>query len=531
MAALADTAAGAKTASSPAPQLQVYNTLTRRKEPFVTVQPGRVGIYLCGPTVYKPAHIGHMVGPVIFDTVKRYLSYCGYQVTWVVNITDVDDKLIAESNKRGITMAQVAEEMTADYLKNLKSLGVDQIDHMPTATGCMTEIIAFIQGLVDRGFAYASSGDVYFEVGKDQDYGKLSNRTADAQQGEGGETVSRKRAPGDFALWKTAKAGEPSWESPWGKGRPGWHIECSAMAKKILGETFDIHGGGLDLMFPHHENEIAQSESCHSKPMVKYWLHNGLMQASAAAGKVGGKTDREGAAGGDNVSGKISRSKGDGGLAELIGRQGGEKLRFFLLRTHYRSTIVFSEEGIAEAGLGLDQFHRFFERYQRVTGKSFFDLPVIRRRKEGEIDPAGDALLTQVRDLRAGYLSKMDDDFNTGGAVSDLFELVRTLNKYVDQHQLEDATKRDAAKSAALARGATTLRELGANLGLFLTAPPKAAGGDDALVGKLMDLFLALRAEARAKKDFATSDRIRDGLAAIGVTLEDRKGETGWRMS
>ena len=530
MATTADTARTMKPAESPAPQLQVYNTLTRRKEPFVTVQPGRVGIYLCGPTVYKPAHIGHMVGPVIFDTIKRYLAYCGYQVTWVVNITDVDDKLIVESNKRGITMAQVAEENTADYLKNLKSLGVDQIDHMPTATGSMNEIIGFIQNLIDRGFAYASEGDVYFEVSKDSDYGKLSNRTADAQQGEGGEMASRKRSNGDFALWKSAKPGEPSWDSPWGKGRPGWHIECSAMSKKILGETFDIHGGGLDLMFPHHENEIAQSESCHSKPMVKYWLHNGLMQAAAQSGKVGGKGDREGG-GGDNVSGKISRSKGDGGLAELIARVGGDKLRFFLLRTHYRSTIVFSEEGIVEAGQGLDQFQRFFERYQRVTGMSFYDLPILHRRKEGEIDPAGDALLTQVRDLRAGYLTKMDDDFNTGGAVSDLFELVRALNKYVDQHQLEDAAKRDPAKLAALTRGATTFRELGALLGLFLSGPQKAAGGDDALVGKLMDLFLALRAEARARKDFGTSDRIRDGLAAAGITLEDRKGETGWRKS
>ncbi|MCA9269356.1 MAG: cysteine--tRNA ligase, partial [Planctomycetales bacterium] len=272
--------------------LRVYNTLSRQKEPFTPVVPGRVGIYLCGPTVYKEAHIGHMVGPVIFDTIKRYLTHCGYEVDWVVNITDVDDKLIAQAKQRGIPMSQVATEMTCDYCANLLSLGVDQITHMPRATDYMDEIIAFIARLIERGFAYEAGGDVFFEVGKDREYGKLTSRSAVEQQGEGGGAAAKKRASGDFALWKSAKPGEPSWESPWGAGRPGWHIECSAMCREILGETFDIHGGGLDLTFPHHENEIAQSECCHDKPMAKYWLHNGLMRA-AAAGKVGGKAERQ----------------------------------------------------------------------------------------------------------------------------------------------------------------------------------------------------------------------------------------------
>ncbi len=270
--------------SSPAHStLRIYNTLSKRKEPFVTVRPGKVGIYLCGPTVYDKAHIGHMVGPVIFDCVKRYLEYCGYDVTWVVNITDVDDKLIKKANERGISMLDVAEENIADYNSNLTALGVDQIDHFPRATECMGEIIDIIRSLIDSGFAYQSDGDVYFDVSKDADYGKLSNRSIDSMQGDGGTGGERKRHVADFALWKAAKPGEPSWDSPWGAGRPGWHIECSAMSKKLLGETFDIHGGGLDLVFPHHENEIAQSECCHTKPMVLYWAHNGLLRAGATA--------------------------------------------------------------------------------------------------------------------------------------------------------------------------------------------------------------------------------------------------------
>ena len=366
------------------PTLRIYNTLSKRKEAFATVEPGKVGIYLCGPTVYDKAHIGHMVGPVIFDCIKRYLTYCGYKVNWVVNITDVDDKLIKKANERGISMLDVAEENIADYNSNLTALGVDQIDHFPRATDCMPEIIDFVACLVDRGIAYESEGDVYFDVGKDSDYGKLSNRSIESLQGEGGSTGERKKHPADFALWKSAKPGEPSWDSPWGNGRPGWHIECSAMSKKLLGDTFDIHGGGLDLVFPHHENEIAQSECCHNAPMVLYWAHNGLLRAGAAAAKIGGRTEKPttsgepasagGSATGDAVSGKMSRSKGAGGLADLIKKQGGERIRFFLLRTHYRSTVLFNEPAIEEAGIGLESFYRLFKRYTRATGKDFYAL-------------------------------------------------------------------------------------------------------------------------------------------------------------
>src|SRR6056297_3545788 len=384
------------------PEIRVYNTLSKTKEPFEPLRPPAVGIYLCGPTVYAESHIGHMVGPVIFDTVKRYLRYCGYEVTWVVNITDVDDKLIAKSRERGIPMSQIAVEMTADYLANLKELGVNQIDYLPRATDHMNQIIAFIGSLEEKGYAYAIDGDVFFDVTKDPGYGQLSNRSVDAQQGEGGGAAAKKRNPGDFALWKSARSGEPFWESPWGNGRPGWHIECSAMSHEILGETFDIHGGGLDLMFPHHENERAQSSCRHDAPMVKYWMHNGLMRAGEK-GKVGGRNDRDEAAWQnandvaaevsaesleEAASGKISRSKGAGGLAELIRTQTGERIRFFLLRTHYRSTIVYGEEGLQEAGASLEAFYRFFDRFDEITsaldGVSFYTLQAAATRQAGD---------------------------------------------------------------------------------------------------------------------------------------------------
>jgi cysteinyl-tRNA synthetase len=494
--------------------IKIYSTLTKTKEVFEPVVAGKVGIYLCGPTVYKESHIGHMVGPVIFDTVKRYLTYSGYDVRWVVNITDVDDKLIGQQQERGVPMAEIAAEMTIDYLNNLRALGVDQIDEMPKATEHMAGIIDFTRALVDKGFAYESGGDVFFDVMKDPGYGKLSNRSADDQQGEGGSAGSKKRNAGDFALWKSAKPGEPSWDSPWGKGRPGWHIECSAMSKAILGETFDIHGGGLDLVFPHHENELAQSECCHGRPMVKYWMHNGLLKASAGAGKVGGK---------------YSRSEGAGGLADVIAAHGGERIRFFLLRTHYRSTVVYGDEALDEAAQNLEKFYRFFERFQQITRQRFFNLPAATNRKDGDFDPAGDPLLSALHKSRQSFLDKMDDDFNTGGAVADLFDIVGELNRYADQNSLSAASEIRDAKVATLVRGAKVLKDLGGLLGLFRSTP-SARGGGDSLTPKLMQLLIDLRAEARAKKDFATGDRIRKGLEGIGVTLEDKGGGgTEWR--
>ncbi|MGA2063614.1 MAG: cysteine--tRNA ligase [Thermoguttaceae bacterium] len=532
--------------------IRLYNTLSRTKEPLEPVHPGKVGIYLCGPTVYKPSHVGHMVGPVIFDTIKRYLVYSGYEVTLVVNITDVDDKLIAESAARGMSMAELAAEMTADYLRNIAALGVDTIDHFPRCTENIGEIVDFVATLVQRGFAYQSDGDVYFDVGKDAEYGKLSGRAVEAMQGEGGATAQRKHTAADFALWKAAKPGEPSWPSPWGPGRPGWHIECSAMSRRLLGRTFDIHGGGLDLVFPHHENEIAQSESAHGQPMAKYWMHNGLMQASDEVGKLGGRSTRptataagapaaaahdhaaHAARAGDleaQQAGKISKSKGSAAFRELLSEFTPETIRFFLLATHYRRPIDYSLGRLQETQAAVENFHRFFKRYERVCGRSFHAIRPPERRRQGEFNPGGDGLLVDVAGRRDRFLEAMDDDFNTGGAIGHLFELLRRLNKFIDDEKLEQPENRSDDRLASLARGTAVLRELGAVLGLFGRPPEAAEPADDMeLVARLMGLLIDLRAEARAKKDFATADRIRKGLSGLGITLEDRSGGTGWTL-
>ena len=522
-----------KQIASPSPALstiRVYNTLSKAKETLEPVTPGNVGIYLCGPTVYKPSHIGHMVGPVIFDAIKRYLSYCGYQVTWVVNITDVDDKLIAESNRRGISMSDVAQEMTADYHRNLQAMGVDTIDHFPKATENMDEIISLTQTLIEKGFAYQSEGDVYFDVGRDPEYGKLSRRSIESMQGEGGEMAERKRSPADFALWKSAKPGEPSWDSPWGAGRPGWHIECSAMSRRLLGETFDIHGGGLDLVFPHHENEIAQSECCHGKPQAKYWLHNGLMQSSNEAGKVGGRATRALPNAGDQSAqeeGKMGKSKGAQPFSDLLKRFPPETIRFFLLRTHYRSPIDYSEDRIAEAGTALDTFYRYFKRYERVTGENFYSVNYPARRAEKRADSSG-AVAKEIAEHRQRFLAAMDDDFNTGGAVGDLFDIVRILNKYIEDNKLENKAAHRPEHLQVIRQGTETLRELAATLGLFRAPVQETFGDDDALVGQLIGLLIELRASSRKNKDFATADKIRQELTKFGIVLEDRTGGTEW---
>jgi len=511
--------------------IRVFNTLTKTKEPFETIQPGKVGMYLCGPTVYKPSHIGHMVGPVIFDAIKRFLVYNGYDVTFVINVTDVDDKLINESNSRNMSMAQLAAEMTADYMNNLGAMGVDTVTHFPKATEHMDGIIRFTQDLIQKGFAYESDGDVYFDVTKLPDYGKLSNRSTDAQQGEGGSTVERKHSPGDFALWKSAKPNEPSWPSPWGPGRPGWHIECSVMSQRLLGDSFDIHGGGLDLVFPHHENEIAQSEARTGKPMARYWMHNGLMQASNEVGKVGGRNTR--LAAGDKEAqeaGKISKSKGAGPFREMLQQFAPETIRFFLLSTHYRRPIDFSFDRIAEVQSGLDNFYRFFKRFELINGGSFYQLPAPQRRPDGEFDPAGVPLLVEVAQDRARFLEAMDDDFNTGGAIGVLFELLRRLNKFVDDEKLEGSAAAKPAAVETLKKGAVVLRELALVVGLFRQPPQSKSSDGNELTGKLVELLIQVRADSRKAKNFAAADKIRNSLTEMGVILEDRPGGTVWTI-
>jgi len=514
--------------------LRVYNTLTRQKEEFQTVVPGQVGMYLCGPTVYKPAHVGHMVGPVIFDSIKKYLAYLGYSVKFVINITDVDDKLIVRAAERKTTVEKLAGEMTQDYFENLRTMGVDSVDQFPYATQHIGEMLDIVRRLIEKGFAYPLEGDVYFDVTKDEDYGALSHRSiSEVLAGTRVEANDRKRHPADFALWKASKPGEPAWDSPWGKGRPGWHIECSAMSMKYLGETLDIHGGGLDLMFPHHENELAQSESCTGKKFSRYWLHNGLMQAGKAAGKVGGAHDRRGDVDLDRAAqeaGKLAGSKGAASVKELFARHNPETVRFFILATHYRSPIDFSDENIAEKGKSLEGFYRLFETYERISGKDFYSLAAPKLRTETTSLPAEpQGFAAALAQARQRFLDAMDDDFNTGGAASVLFDLRTEINGFIQSQKLETAGKSDARLLAAVTSAMTLLKELAGILGLFVKPLPKKTAGDDGFASELMNLILELRAEARSTKNWGMSDKIRDRLKALKVVVEDRPDGVTWR--
>ncbi len=498
--------------------LKIYNTLTGSKEIFVPARPGKVGIYLCGPTVYKPSHIGHAVGPIIFDAVKRYLSYKGFEVTWVVNVTDVDDKLIDEAAKQGCTVPELAHRVTENYLAALDRLGVRGIDHMPLASEHIGGIIAMCERLIAKDAAYASDGDVYFDVSADPDYGKLSHRKADEQQSGTRELASgQKRNPGDFALWKAAKPGEPpevQFDSPWGKGRPGWHIECSVMASHFLGETFDIHGGGMDLIFPHHENEIAQSETCHGVPFARYWMHNGLTRIGT---KKISKSDPE-----------MARRMQELTLSNLLSKHSPELLRFCVLSTQYRRPIEFSDEDLEAKRKGLESFYRLFERIQRITGQDPYaggtDLDHAHSSVDGEVERA---FVLAGLDHRARFLEAMDDDFNTGGAIGTLFELAGCINRFMEEQRLD--TRHDARLATLAAAAVQTLRSLAALLGLFEQRPARL-DASDGLVNQLMEVLIAVRAQARRDKQFALADLIRDRLAALDICLEDRPDGTAWRQ-
>jgi cysteinyl-tRNA synthetase len=510
--------------------IQVYNTLSRIKVPFPKKKGDTVTMYVCGPTVYKPSHIGHMVGPVIFDTVKRYLTFTGFKVNWVVNITDVDDKLIKRAAELNTTVPALAEQMIADYHNCLKQLNVTGIDKFPRATEHIDGMKGMIAGLIEKGYAYPAGGDVYFDVSKDSDYGKLCNR--DPEQLEAGariEVSDRKRNPGDFALWKGAKPGEPkevTWESPWGPGRPGWHIECSVMATALLGNTIDIHGGGLDLQFPHHENELAQSESATGQEFARVWMHNGLLKMGTAkmAGSVGNVVN----------------------VADALKHMSGDAIRFFLLSSHYRSPIDMGEwepnkplpNGMLSAKAAHETFVRFAERVKRITGTAFTELSS--QPHTGSSRPT--ATMDQASYIRR-FTMHMDDDFNTGGAVGVLFELVTALNKVADRGRLEDPAHADPSIQSEFREGAELAKDFAGILGLtFTAAQPALAGGE--LSGKLIQLIVDLRTTLRteAKKIAAKDDpvkamlydqatKVRQQLEALGVILEDRPGGTTWRQA
>ncbi|MFA4137225.1 MULTISPECIES: cysteine--tRNA ligase [unclassified Brevibacillus] len=464
--------------------IQLTNTMTRRKEPFHTLEPGKVKMYVCGPTVYNYIHIGNARPAIVFDTLRRYLKYRGYEVTFVQNITDVDDKLIRVANQEGVTVKEVADRYTDAYNADLKSLNVSPPDIQPRVMQTIPEIIEFVQGLIEKGFAYESEGDVYFRTGRFQEYGKLSHQPLDdLQAGARVEINEKKEHPLDFVLWKAAKTGEVTWDSPWGEGRPGWHIECSAMALKFLGEEIDIHAGGTDLVFPHHENEIAQSECFTGKVFARYWLHNGMLNI-------------------DNE--KMSKSLGNFLLArDLSEKFGGQLIRFFMLQGHYRNPINFSEELIEQAANGLD---RITTAYTNLSHR-------LDTARAEELNDQAQEQARIIGELRERFIAEMDDDINTANAITVIFDVVKEANLYL-RHQNVGETEVRAYMDL--------LVELTEVLGLDIAE-------EQELLDSEIDALIEERTEARKARNFARSDEIRDLLAAKGIVLEDTPQGVRWR--
>jgi cysteinyl-tRNA synthetase len=456
--------------------LQIYNSLTRRKAPFTPIEPGKVRMYVCGMTVYDFCHLGHARVLVAFDVVYRYLRRAGFDVTYVRNITDIDDKIIRRAEENGEPIAALTARFIDAMHEDAAALGILPPDDEPRATGHMAEIQTMIARLIDNGHAYvADNGDVYYAVASFAGYGKLSGKDPqDLRAGARVEVGEAKRDPLDFALWKAAKPGEPAWESPWGSGRPGWHIECSAMSTCCLGNHFDIHGGGADLQFPHHENEIAQSEGATGEPFVNVWMHNGFVRVNEE---------------------KMSKSLGNFfTVREILARYQAEEIRYFILTSHYRSPLNYDDEHLENARAALTRL------YTALRGLA-------------SGDPAGGEA------FRARFDAAMDDDFNTPEALAVLFDLAREINRV----RLDDP--------AAATGLASELRVLGGVLGL-LGQDPEAylrAGGDSALSDIDIDALIQRRADARKARDFAEADRIRDQLQAAGIVLEDGAGGTSWR--
>jgi cysteinyl-tRNA synthetase len=500
--------------------LRLYNTLTNKKELFEPLEPGKVSIYVCGPTVYKESHIGHAVGPVIFDALKKYLIYKGFHVSLIMNITDVDDKIINEAKLQGIGAAELAQKVTTHYFENIEKLGVNSVDHCPRATEHIGDIINIIHRLGERDAAYVTDGEVYFDTSKCADYGKLSNRRSEDQM-EGSRELagSGKRHPNDFALWKAVRdEAELGWDSPWGRGRPGWHIECSAMSMKYLGETFDIHGGGEDLKFPHHENEIAQSETATGKPFARIWMHNGLTRI------------RTKAAGGEWKNEKMSKSLGNiRQLDDVLAQYPGAVIRFFLLSTHYRRPIDFSDEAIQAVQKGMMNIYRLLERVERITEQNAYNSPCAIARMEECVKSESDrAFKDAITNSQLRYLEALDDDFNSAGALAVLHDLCTEINRFIDQQKLEIQASQEC--KILILEAARMLTSLAKILGVFENPLESTAAGSDSLTEQLMEILIELRHEARAQKNFALADAVRDKLKKINITLEDLPDKsTTWR--
>jgi len=451
--------------------VKLHNTLTGKKEEFVA-GPGPVKMYVCGITPYDKSHLGHAMSYIIFDVLRRYLNYCGHEVRHVQNYTDIDDRIIARANHLGIPTKQLAEQLIAEYAAEMAGLNILPAHVYPRATEEIPTMIEIISRLVEKGFAYPADGDVYFRVAAKKDYGKLSHRNVDSMMaGARIEPGEHKEHPADFALWKAAKPGEPSWESPWGPGRPGWHIECTAMSTKYLGETLDIHGGGIDLIFPHHENEIAQSEAyTGTEPFVRYWLHNGWLYLGEE---------------------KMSKSLGNIiPIADALPKYGADGCRLFILGSHYRSPLTYSEDGLEAA-------KRAAERLRLAA------VPA----------PPGKGAPVDPQPFRQRFIDSMEDDLNAAQAVGALFDLAREINRGRDEGRpVEEAQ--------------TTLRELAGVLGLTLTEEETGV-----TARPFIDLLVKVRDELRAAKLYELSDSVRARLAELGIALEDGAEGTRWRRS
>ncbi len=463
--------------------IRIYNTLTRQKEDLETLEPGVVTMYICGPTVYDKAHIGHAMSAFVFDIIRRYLEYRGYQIKHVMNYTDVDDKIIRRANELGnIGPVQLAERYIDEFKDHIQKLNILPATLYPRATQEIGQIIKMIQDLGEGGYAYEVDGDVYFRVAQDGDYGRLSGRhLEDMQAGARVDIDERKENPLDFALWKAAKPGEPSWESPWGQGRPGWHIECSAMNLHHLGEQIDIHGGGNDLIFPHHENEIAQTESITGKPFARYWVHNGMMQLAGE---------------------KMSKSLGNLiTIEEFLQKHEADVLRMMVLNSSYRNPLSYSEDILGQAERGLERLRQALRPLGSEQGSGHAETEA--RLKE------------QMEATRQGFLEAMDDDFNSAGALGHLFELVRAANQARD----------NGAQPALITAAQDLLSELMAVLGLGV----ERQKSQSAEAAPFIDLLVSIRRELRQQKLWALSDVIRNRLSELGIVLEDSKEGTIWR--
>lgn len=461
--------------------MKIYNTLTRQKEEFVPLVPGEVKMYSCGPTVYNYFHIGNARPFIIFDTLRRYLQYRGYKVKFVQNFTDIDDKMINKANELGITVKELADQYVAEYYTDARGLRIREADVHPKATENIDAIIAVIQKLMDKGYAYDVDGDVYFATAKDKEYGKLSKMPLeDLEAGARIHVNETKRDPADFALWKKQKEGEPAWESPWGMGRPGWHIECSAMVNKFLGETIDIHSGGQDLIFPHHENEIAQSECANGKPFARYWMHNGYINVNNE---------------------KMSKSAGNFFTVRDVAKQYDyEVIRFFMLSAHYRNAINFSDELLQQAKTALERLYNCLYNLEFLYSKT--------RAKQAAA--AESEAMAGLDALRQRFVDAMDDDLNTADAVSVLFDAVRFFNTQLKASADAEWTR------AGLEQCINLLKELGGVLGILDKKQ------EDTLDEETRQL-IAQRQQARTEKDWTRADALRETLRERGVELEDTR--------